>query len=119
MNQFISHCRMLIIFLVGKIHADTMSQLSTGDYSFVEEPPMSWFEADEHCVEEGGKLVEIDSEEENTALVEEINKRGYADRNMHFWIGLNELENDGDWRLASSSLKPTYQNWHEGEPNEG
>ena len=81
---------------------------------------MSWFEAEEHCEEEGGKLVEIDSEEENSVLVEEINsRRGYADSHMHFWIRLNELENDGDWRLASSGLKPSYQNWHAGEPEEG
>ena len=80
---------------------------------------MSWSDAKEHCMGEGGKLVEIDSEEENTALVEEIIRRGYKDRHMHFWIGLNELKRDGDWRLASNGLKPTYQNWHEGEPNDG
>ena len=84
----------------------------------MEEPPLSWFDAEEHCNNEGGKLVEIDSEEENTALVDEINRRGYSDRNMHFWIGLNELEVDGDWRLASNGLEPTYLNWHAGEPNE-
>ena len=76
---------------------------------------MSWSDAKEHCAGEGGKLVEIDSEEENTALVEEIIRRGYKDRHMHFWIGLNELKRDGDWRLASNGLKPSYQNWHEGE----
>ena len=53
---------------------------------------MSWFAAKEHCEGEGGKLVEIDSKEENLAL--EINKRGYVDRNMHFWIGLTDLKND-------------------------
>ncbi len=37
---------------------------------------MTWFEAKDHCEREGGKLVEIDSEEENTALVDEINRRG-------------------------------------------
>ena len=51
---------------------------------------MSWFAAKEHCKKEGGKLVEIDSEEENAALVDEINRRGYTDKKMHFWIGLTE-----------------------------
>ena len=68
---------------------------------------MTWFEAQEHCEGEGGKLVEIDSEEENTALVVEINRRGYAVKNINFWLGLSDLENDGDWRLASNALKPS------------
>ena len=42
---------------------------------------MTWFEAKEHCEGIGGKLVEIDSEEENTALVDEINRRGYDNNN--------------------------------------
>ena len=62
---------------------------------------MTWFEAQEHCEGEGGKLVEIDSEEENTALVVEINRRGYAVKNINFWLGLSDLESEGDWRLAS------------------
>ena len=76
---------------------------------------MSWFAAKKHCEGIGGKLVEIDSEEENTALVEEINRR----RGDSFWIGLTDLEKEGDWRLASNGLKPSYLNWHEGEPEEG
>ena len=51
---------------------------------------MSWFLANEHCKKEGGKLVEIDSEEENTALIKEINRRRYKDKNMNFWIGLTD-----------------------------
>ena len=51
---------------------------------------MNWFSANKYCKKEGAKLVEIDSEEENTALVEEINRRGYKDKNMNFWIGLTD-----------------------------
>ena len=78
---------------------------------------MTWFEAKEHCEKERGKLVEIDSEEENTALVDEINGKGYTDRNMNFWIGLTDLESEGDWRLASNGLKPSYLNWGWRQPN--
>ena len=78
---------------------------------------MTWFEAKDYCEGKGGKLVEIDSEEENTALVEEINKKGYTGRSMNFWIGLTDLENEGDWRLASNGLKPSYLNWAYNQPN--
>ena len=78
---------------------------------------MTWFEAKDYCEGKGGKLVEIDSEEENTALVEEINRKGYTDRKMNFWIGLTDSKSEGDWRLASSGLRPSYLNWHEDQPN--
>ena len=42
-----------------------------------EEGKMTWYAAKDRCKAKGGKLVEIDSEEENTALVDEINRRGY------------------------------------------
>ena len=87
--------------------------------SFVDDSPMSWFAANKHCKKQGGMLVEIDSEEENTALVEVINKRGYTNRNVNFWIGLTDLQTEGDWKLASDYSKPSYLNWHEGEPNNG
>ena len=78
---------------------------------------MTWFEAKDHCEGEGGKLMEIDSEEENTALAEEINRRGYTDKNMNFWIGLTDARHEGDWRLASTGLEPTFLKWHEGQPD--
>ena len=42
---------------------------------------MTWSEAREDCDAKGGKLVEINSEEENTALVEEIKSREYKRMN--------------------------------------
>ena len=76
---------------------------------------MNWFKAKDHCEAEGGKLVEIDSPEENAALAEEIENRGLTDRN--FWIGLTDRASEGDWRLASSGLEPSFKNWGLGEPN--
>ena len=80
---------------------------------------MSWVNASSHCVKEGGKLVEINSEEENEALVKEIKKNKFTERNMNFWIGLTDLRKEGDWRLASDDSKPSYLNWDEEEPNNG
>ena len=39
---------------------------------------MTWFEAKDHCQRKGAKLVEIDSEEENTALAEKIKNGHYT-----------------------------------------
>ena len=39
------------------------------------------------------------------------------DREVNFWIGLSDVASEGDWRLASNGLKPSYLNWHKGEPN--
>ena len=78
---------------------------------------MKWYEAEHYCKKEGGKLVEIDSAEENDALVEEINRKGYTEEKMDFWIGLTDLGSEGDWRLASNGLKPSFLNWAEGEPS--
>ena len=85
----------------------------------MEESPKSWHAANAHCKRMGGKLVEIDSEEENAALVDESNKRNFTGRRINFWMGLNDLEDEGDWRLASNGLEPLYENWHEGQPNNG
>ena len=63
---------------------------------------MNWFEANDHCKTEGGKLVEIDSKEENTALVEEMIKQGYTWKKMHFWMGLTDEGSEGEWKLKSS-----------------
>ena len=92
---------------------------------------MTWFTAKNHCETKGGKLVEIDSKDENMALVGEINRggynviynntyinrRGYVERKMNFWIGLSDVKSEGNWRLASNNLNPSYLNWHKGEPS--
>ena len=78
---------------------------------------MNWWAANRRCKSKGGKLVEIDSEKENTALVEEINKRGYTGKN--FWIGLTNWGSWGVWWLAASGLKPSYLKWHDDQPDGG
>ena len=77
---------------------------------------MTWWESNDHCLGAGGRLVEIDSAEENTALAEEIS-REYPDRSINFWMGLRDAQREGDWRLASNGLEPSFLNWHPGQPD--
>ena len=72
---------------------------------------MSWFEANEHCKRRGAHLVEINSEEENAAIVEEITKGGKEEKSSFFWIGLTDANNEGTWKLASNGAEATYLNW--------
>ena len=79
---------------------------------------MTGFAANNSCRELGGKLVEIDSEEEERALVTEINRRGYTEANINFWMGFTDLDVEGDWLLESNGLKPDYTNWAEDQPDD-
>jgi len=93
------------------------TQLSTGCYRFNEQA-MTWSEAQQFCNNTQAKLVEIDSAEENLAILEEIKKQGYKGKKMEFWLGLTDLEKEGDWMLASTGERPAYTNWAEDEPND-
>ena len=63
-----------------------------------EEGKMTWYAAKDRCKAKGGKLVEIDSEEENTFLVLEINRKGYDDNN-------NTNNNNNDNNKTSSEMR--------------
>ena len=78
--------------------------------SFGEES-MSWYQAKDFCKRTGGKLVEINSDEENRAIVDEIQRKGYRDRKMYFWMGLTDLSEEGIWKLVSSCENASYLNW--------
>ena len=72
---------------------------------------MSWFEANDYCKSVGAKLVEIDSEEENAAIVEEIMNGGQEEKSSYFWIGLTDLSEEGTWKLVSNGAEATFLNW--------
>ena len=54
-----------------------------------------WFQADQWCQAHNGFLVQIDSAEENNAIMEATGrKNGY-----HIWLGLTKFS--GNWTLSS------------------
>ena len=80
-------------------------------------------EANSSCQSLGAKLVEIDTREENEAIVAEIANKGYNEKKMFFWIGLTDQNVEGTWELASSGTNAVYLNWDKSqigdpEPND-
>merc|ERR1719264_293530 len=87
------------------------TQLSTGCYRF-HESQMTQIEAKKFCEEEQqvpAHLVEIDSAEENRAIIDEIIRRNW---NFNFWLGITDRHSEGNWVLESTGKSVVYTNWH-------
>lgn len=78
-------------------------------YKFYDDS-MTWEEARDFCERQGGHLVTINSDEEQSFLKD--NSTG--ERNL-YWIGLQESDDEWGW-ITGEEL--SYTNWAEGEPNE-
>merc|ERR1711874_874091 len=74
---------------------------------------MNWHDARKYCLGIGGYLVEIDSEEEETALL-----GAFAVYDQDYWIGLTDASVEGEWIWADTGKPPKYTAWAEGEPND-
>ena len=70
----------------------------------------NWEQAQAYAQSIGGNLVTIQSPEENAWLVSSFGD-GY-------WIGLNDLDNDGVYSWASGE-QSDYSNWEPGQPSLG
>lgn len=71
-----------------------------------------WLEARRDCGAQGGRLVVLETPEENLA-VGGIARRWF---DSAFWIGMSDREEEGDWRWVDGSTL-TYDPWGAGEPN--
>ena len=81
---------------------------------------MTQSEAKKFCEEEQqvpARLVEIDSAEENRAIVAEIKRRNFLSRKINFWLGITDRHSEGHWVLESTGKSVVFTNWHSGEPN--
>ena len=71
------------------------TSVDTGCYLF-QKSNSTWYESRKDCQQKGGYLVEIDSEEEEDAIIDEISRQG-SDLDLGFWIGLTDIFHDGTW----------------------
>jgi len=63
------------------------------------------------------RLVEIESAEENSAIIAEIERRNFAARKIGFWIGITDRHSEGRWVLESTGKSVVFTDWYYGEPN--
>lgn len=73
--------------------------------------PMPWQDAEAWAVAQGGHLVTLRSWEEELWLKDTFG------RDEHFYIGFNDIEEEGNW-VWSSGEPVMYTNWAPGEPND-
>ena len=66
--------------------------------------PMNWYTADKLCRRHGGQLVEINSLEEQKALVKESRSRKYWRTKKQFWMGLTDRKVPDDKQFHSFFL---------------
>ena len=81
---------------------------------------MTQSEAKKFCEEEQevpAHLVEIDSAEENRAILAEIQRRDPLSRKIDFWLGITDRQSEGDWVLESNGKSVVFTDWNSGEPN--
>ena len=93
------------------------TSLSTGCYLF-QDWNSTWYESRRECKQSGGFLVEIDSEDEQNALMHEIAARGWdSETHFGFWIGLTDIFHDGTWVWDNLGRPLDFSHWARGEPN--
>ena len=80
---------------------------------------MNWYKARRYCKGMGAKLVEIDSAEENQAIIDEINARGFPRQKKQFWLGLTDRRREGQWVYESTRKEPKFKNWAFLQPDDG
>ena len=88
-------------------------------YVRFEDRPMNWWRAKRYCQRLGAKMVEIDSAEENRAIVNEIRRRGFHRQRKQFWLGLTDRRREGQWVYESTLRRPRFENWDSWQPDDG
>ncbi|XP_078143279.1 CD209 antigen-like protein C isoform X2 [Centroberyx gerrardi] len=91
--------------------------LHIGDkcYSFSNDK-LDWLKSRDSCTEMGSHLTILHTMEQHDALEKEAKRIGGFD--YHFWIGLSDMEKEGDWRwVDNTTLQNKYWDEWGSEPD--
>ena len=90
--------------------------LATGCYLF-QRLPSTYREARQHCRDQGGHLAEIMDQQEFDALEAAWRLTVPGDESKDrrsYWLGLNDIKQEGSWVAESSGKRQTFTVWHGG-----
>ena len=73
----------------------------------------------ENELEVPAHLVEINTEEENDAILCELDRLGHSSgqSGVSYWIGITDRHTEGKWELESNGQSVIFTNWDQTEPN--
>ena len=83
---------------------------------------MTQSEAQKFCKEDQkvpARLVEIESAEENRAIVAEMMRRNFRSQKLEFWLGITDRHSEGHWVLESTGKSVVFTDWNYGAWNHG
>ncbi|CAC5421972.1 unnamed protein product [Mytilus coruscus] len=70
-----------------------------------------WSNAKNECQQKGGYLVKVESVAENLWLISALK--------AEVWIGLNDIQTEGQWRWTSDNTGISFSYWQSHQPNSG
>nr|QCL09081.1 macrophage-inducible C-type lectin [Lutjanus peru] len=77
---------------------------------------LDWLKSRDSCEEMGAHLTILHTMEQHEALEKEVRRIGGFD--YHFWIGLSDIETEGDWRwVDNTTLQHKYWDQWSSEPD--
>ncbi|XP_061171068.1 macrophage mannose receptor 1-like [Saccostrea echinata] len=103
---------------IGFVEADchnNWKSFNRNCYLFLNHNPMNWQSSRDYCAHAGAKLVEIDSSDEDTFILQnakDLHLSGHC-----FWLGGSDARLPGVWMWSTSRKMLMYTNWAPGEPN--
>ncbi|XP_013402508.1 perlucin-like [Lingula anatina] len=75
----------------------------------------SWSHAQAYCRSKSSHLARITSQHENNMIVSYV--RTYFPADFNWWLGGNDMAQEGRWVWVDTNKVMTYTNWNPEEPN--